>query len=103
MVRLHLDTTPPAPAAHPRDTLVQSSFFGLRIRVGDLHDPTFTFAQGLPGRTPGAALLPTPARVVEHTPDSIGADLREPVRRAPQRSLEGRERPGRGPIHCTIR
>src|SRR5215207_6824371 len=84
-----------AQAAPPACRPAQSAFFSHRIGIADAHHAVLALAPHHPGFAPGAALLPAQAGLVQRTPDRIGADLRQPVIRLAQSSLQQAQRPGR--------
>src|SRR5215213_10487986 len=88
-------TRPTAPAGCPAYRPARSAPFYRRIRIDAGNRAMLAPAPHHPGLAPGAALLPAQAGLVQRTPDRIGADLRQPVIRLAQSSLQQAQRPGR--------
>src|SRR5215212_3412633 len=88
-------TRPTAQAGRPAYRLARSAPFYRRIRIDEGNRAMLAPAPHHPGLAPGAALLPAQAGLVQRTPDRIGADLRQPVIRLAQSSLQQAQRPGR--------
>src|SRR5215207_9281609 len=88
-------TRPTAQAVRPACKPARSAPFYRRIRIDAGNRAMLAPAPHHPGLAPGAALLPAQAGLVQRTPDRIGADLRQPVIRLAQSSLQQAQRPGR--------
>src|SRR5438105_1434392 len=81
------------PASLLSGMLAQSTFFRFGIWVSHQHQLTLTLTPGCAGRTPTARLLPTPPSITQHTPDGIGADIRQSIGSYSQCLLQRLERP----------
>src|SRR5215218_3877177 len=88
-------TRPTAQAGPPAYRPARLAPFYRRIRIDAGNRAMLAPAPHHPGLAPGAALLPAQAGLVQRTPDRIGADLRQPVIRLAQSSLQQAQRPGR--------
>src|SRR4051794_6054741 len=69
--------------------------FYRRIRIDEGDRATLSPTRDHPGLTPGAALLPTQAGLVQGTPNRKGADLRQSIIRLAQGSLQQAQGPRR--------
>src|SRR4051812_28607269 len=88
-------TRPTAPAGRRACRLARSAPFYRRIRIDAGDRALLAPARGYPGLAPRAALLPAQPSRVQGAPDRIGADLRQPVIRLAQSSLQQAQRPRR--------
>src|SRR5829696_1528843 len=81
-------TRPTAQAERPACKPARSAPFYRRIRIDAGDRALLAPARGHPGLAPGAALLPAQAGFVQGAPDRIGANLRQPIIRLAQGSLQ---------------
>ena len=88
MGRLRPCPTRPAPSARPGCRPARSSFFRAGVRVVDLDLATLALADGRTGVAPGPVALPTDTRIVQDGPDRVRADVGQPIRCAPQGTLQ---------------
>jgi hypothetical protein len=102
MGRLRPCPTLPAPSARPGCRPARSGFFCARVRVVDLDLATLALAHGRTRMAPGTVALPTDTGIVQHRPDGVRADVGQPIRCAPQGTLQRVQRPGRRPIAVAI-
>src|SRR3954463_6976036 len=86
-------TRPRAQAVRPAWRPARSAFFGQSIRIADAHHAVLAAACHSAGLTPGAALLPAQAGLVQRAPDRERAHLGQPVIRLPQGSLQQAQGP----------
>src|SRR3954471_7479574 len=86
-------TRPRAQAVRPAWRPARSAFFGQSIRIADAHHAVLAAACHSAGLTPGAALLPAQAGLVQRAPDRERAPLGQPVIRLPQGSLQQAQGP----------
>src|SRR3954454_12958304 len=100
-----LETAPPRPRTRPTAQagrracrLARSAPFYRRIGIADAHHAVLALAHRDAGLAPGAALLPAQASFVQGAPDRVGADLRQPVIRLAQGSLQQAQ----GPSGCAV-
>src|SRR3954467_9158790 len=87
-------TRPTAQAARRAYRLARSAPFYRRIRIDEGDRATLSPTRDHPGLTPGAALLPTQAGLVQGTPNRKGADLTQSIIRLAQGSLQQAQGPG---------
>src|SRR3954470_2230632 len=96
-----LETAPPRPRTRPTAQAARRAYrrarsapFYRRIRIDEGDRATLSPTRDHPGLTPGAALLPTQAGLVQGTPNRKGADLRQSIIRLAQGSLQQAQGPG---------
>src|SRR5215203_5184777 len=80
----------------------RSAFFDSRIGVADARHPVRAVAQRYASFTPGAALLPAQAGLVQGAPDRERADPRQPIRGLAQGFLQQAQGPGGGAIMLAL-
>src|SRR5947209_5816587 len=101
--QLRLESRHSAPVLRPGDRHPQSSFFSVRIGVGDVDQASVALARGRAGGTPGARKLPGITGVAQNPPDRKGADAWQAIGRVAQGMLQGGKRPRRGAILRPVR